>query len=200
MQKPNGYDETQVKGSWEAPEVGGHYLIIKKVEERKSSTGKDMIAVMFDFAKNDKQAGLFMKTFEEDIRPDKKWPYAGSAYIMVNDYNDESKTSKNFKTFVTSVEKSNTGFVTTWGDNWGQQFKNKIIGAVFGKVESEYNGNRSMRTQLRWFCSSSAVANAKVPDPKLLPAASGSSSAPFADAVNEDFMKIPEGVEEEIPF
>ena len=199
MQKPNGYDEAQVTGSWEAPEVGGHYLIIKKVEERQSKTGKDMIAIMFDFASNDKQAGLFMKSFEEDIRPDKKWPYAGSQYVMVNDYADPSKTSKNFKTFVTAVEKSNPGFVTSWGDNWGAQFKNKVIGGVFGLVENEYNGNRSMRSQLRWFCSADAVAKAKVPDPKMLDAGSA-PVAPNAAAANEGFMQIPDIDTEAIPF
>ena len=200
MQKPNGYDETPVSGSWEAPEVGGHYLIIKKVEERQSKTGKDMIAIMFDFANNDKQPGLFMRMFEEDIRPDKKWPYAGSQYVMVNDYTDPSKTSKSFKTFVTAVEKSNNGFLTTWGDNWGAQFKNKLIGGVFGMVESEYNGKTSMRSQLRWFCSTDAVAKAKVPDPKMLSGGSA-SVAPNASAANEGFMQIPDNIEDEaIPF
>lgn len=199
MQKPQGYDEARAQGSWEAPAEGGHYLIIKKVEERKTKTGKDMIAIMFDFAPNDRQAGLFMKSFESDIRPEKKWPYAGSSYVMVNDYNDPSKTSRNFKTFVTSVEKSNKGFVTQWADNWGQQFKNKIIGGVFGKVESEYNGERRIRTELRWFCSADAAENARIPDPKLLPTPAQNTSAPYLDAANEGFMQVNDS-DEEIPF
>lgn len=197
MQKPTGYDETPVQGSYEAPEVGGHYLIIKKVEERVSQTGKAMIAVMFDFNRMDKQAGLFMKTFEEDIRPDKKWPYAGSKYIMVNDYQDPSKTSKSFKTFITCIEKSNPGFITTWGDNWGAQFKDKAVGAVYGKVESEYNGKRNMRSELRWFCSTDAVANASIPEPKML---TSSNPAPNADAANEGFLQVPDVDTDEVPF
>lgn len=195
MQKPNGYDETQVSGSYEAPAVGGHYLIIKKVEERQSKNGKDMIAIMFDFAANDKQPGLFMRTFEEDIRPEKKWPYAGSQYVMVNDYTDPSKTSRNFKSFVTSVERSNKGFVTSWGDNWGAQFKNKVIGGVFGMVESEYNGKRSMRPQLRWFCSIEAVPNANVPEPKTL---RDPAPAPDQPAASEGFMQADNF--DEVPF
>jgi len=195
MQKPSGYDETQVSGSYEAPACGGHYLIIKKVEERQSKTGKDMIAIMFDFAANDRQPGLFMRTFEEDIRPDKKWPYAGSQYVMVNDYTDPSKTSRNFKSFVTSVERSNKGFVTAWGDNWGAQFKNKVIGGVFGMVESEYNGKRSMRPQLRWFCSIEAVPNANIPEPKLL---REPAQAPDQTAAGEGFMQADNF--DEVPF
>lgn len=199
MQKPNGYDETPISGSWEAPEVGGHYLVIKKVEERTSKNGKEMIAVMFDFAANDRQPGLFMKAFEDDIRPDKKWPHAGTAYIMVNDYNDPSKTSKSFKTFVHSVEKSN-GFIATWieGDAWGAQFKNKIVGAVFGKVESEYNGKRSLRSELRWFCTADAATNANVPEPKLLNPVSATTTKATSNAMNDGFMQVTN--EEEIPF
>jgi len=195
MQKPNGYDETQVTGSYEAPTVGGHYLIIKKVEERQSKTGKPMIAIMFDFAANDKQPGLFMRTFDEDIRPDKKWPYAGFQYVMVNDYSDPSKTSRSFKSFVTSVEKSNKGFVTSWGDNWGTQFKNKIVGGVFGLVENEYNGNRSMRPQLRWFCSADAVPTANIPEPKRL---KGSVSIPDQSVAAAEFMQLDDV--DEVPF
>ena len=197
MQKPNGYDETPVTGSWETPEVGGHYLQIKKVVEKQSSTNKAMIVVYFDFAMNDKQPGLFMKSFEEDIRPDKKWPYAGTKYIMVNDYQDLRKTSKNFKAFVTAVEGSNPNFITTWGDNWGNQFKNKFVGGVFGEVENEYNGKRTTRSELRWFCSIDSVPKAKTPAPKLMkdpvPAAAPSTSY-------DGFYQVPDDDDDGVPF
>ena len=52
MQKPSGYDEVQVGGDFTPAELGGHHMIIKGVKEQESKTGKPMIVVAFDFAKN----------------------------------------------------------------------------------------------------------------------------------------------------
>lgn len=197
MNKPNGYDETQVNNSWEPAKIGGHYMTVRKVTEMKASTGKDMIVVEFDFAKNDVQPGYFLKLFQDDTRDPKKWPYAGTSYIMVNDYLDSSKTSKNFKTFITSVEKSNKGFQTSWGgDNWGKQFEGKRIGGVFGNVESEWNGITSMRSQLRWFCSVDNVPTAKIPADKCLKV---TKPEPVVTG-HEDFMQVPDTDMDGIPF
>lgn len=79
MKKPNNYENTQSLGEFTPVELGGHYLVVKEVLETKSSTGKEMIKVSFDFAQNDKQAGYFMESFKNDIRPDKKVAKPGSA-------------------------------------------------------------------------------------------------------------------------
>ena len=76
MKKPNNYENTQASGEFTPIELGGHIMEIKEVLEMQSSTGKDMIKVSFDFAKGDSQAGYFAKQFADDIRPEKKWPYA----------------------------------------------------------------------------------------------------------------------------
>ncbi|MEE3409342.1 MAG: hypothetical protein VZQ95_08125, partial [Erysipelotrichaceae bacterium] len=79
---PNNYANTQIGGDYTPPELGGHHLIIKKVEETKSKNGKDMIKVFFDFAKNDVQPDFMTNEYKNDIRPDKKWPHAGTQYIL----------------------------------------------------------------------------------------------------------------------
>ena len=198
MVKPNGYDEAQATGEYTPVELGGHYCVIKQVSERKSSTGKDMVVVLFDFCKPDKQEGYFMESYKNDTRDDKKWPFAGSKYIMVNDYQDPQKTSSQFKTFCTCVEKSNNYTIQWGGDNWAQQFKGKKIGAVYGEEENEYDGRTFMRATMKWFCNIDAVKDAKVPEPKYLKTR---QTAPVpAQASNDDFMNLPEGTEEEIPF
>ena len=45
MLKPNNYDNTQSLGGFTPIELGGHILVIKKIEEVKSKTGKDMIKI-----------------------------------------------------------------------------------------------------------------------------------------------------------
>lgn len=197
MNKPTGYDETQAMGDYTPAEIGGHTAVIKGVKETQSKTGKPMVVVCFDFDDKDKQPGYFMQEFKDDARPDKKWPHAGTAYIMTQDYQDQSKTSRNFKTFCTCIEKSNN-FSIQWGDNWGAQFKGKKIGVVFGEVENEYNGKTTMRHEMRWFCDYGKAKDAKVPNPKYLNGSSLARSA--ASASGDDFISVPAGAEEEVPF
>lgn len=199
MQKPNGYDEAKASGEFTPVELGGHYCIVKQVAERQSSNGKDMIVVLIDFVKPDEQDGYFSKLYENDSRPqtEKKWPFAGTKYIMVNDFEDSSKTSRQFKTFCTCVEKSNSYEIKWGGNNWAQQFKGKKIGAVYGEEENEYDGKTFMRRVLKWFCNVDAVKDAKVPEAKYLKATQKSSMAMTTNS--EGFINPPEG-EEEIPF
>ncbi len=200
MQKPNNFDNTQVQGEFTPVELGGHILIIKEVLEMKSKTDKDMIRVSFDFAQNDSQPGYFEKAFRDDIRPDKKWPANGTTYILTEDQNGDC--SKSFKTFITSVERSNPGFTVNWGDGFAECFKNKLAGAVFGVVNDYYNGRNIAKHQLRWFRSAEGVKDADIPaeiETKAYKDNNGASAA--APPVGPDgFMDIPDGIDEELPF
>ena len=202
MKKPDGYDEARVSGEFIQPDLGGHYCKIIQVSEAKTSSGKDQIVVLFDFCKPDKQEGMFSKMYANDDRPknEKKWPFTGSMYITVNDYNDPRKTSSKFKTFCTCVEKSNN-YEIRWieGPEWAKQFKDKKIGAVYGEVENEYNGRVFMRNNPRWFCTWDSVKDQNTPKPKYLAEIPDPARAQ-APTGDDGFMNIPEGVEEEIPF
>lgn len=155
MKKPANYDNTQASGEFTPVELGGHFLIIRDVEETQSKNGKDMIIVRFDFASNDKQPGYFMKAFKDDIRPDKRWPHQATQYILTED--KDGNCNRSFKTFTTCVEHSNPGFTTQWIDDFGMQFINKKVGGVFGIVENEYMGKVTKRRELRWFVSEDKV-------------------------------------------
>lgn len=201
MQKPNGYEEAQASGEFTPVNLGGHHAVIKQVTEKQSSTGKDMIVVVFDFATNDEQAGYFSDRFKNDTRDDKKWPFNGTKYIMVNDYQDANKTSRQFKTFCTCFEKSN-GAEVNWGlTNWGAQFKGKKIGVVFGEEENEYDGQIRMRRLPKWFCRDDMVESAGVPEPKYLNGSAPATAPVTATNAQQDdgFMDI-STAEEEIPF
>ena len=192
MNKPSGYDEVKVGGDFTPIELGGHHLVIKGVREEKSKNGKDMIVVAFDTAKNDKQPAYFSDLFEKDIRPEKKWPNNGTQYILTMDSQDPSKTSRSFKSFITSFEKSND-CEAVWGDKFCAQFKGKKIGGVFGLVEEEYNGEVKQRHKLRWFCEDTRADEANVPEAKLL-------NKPVKAPSDNSFVNVPDGVAEEIPF
>lgn len=201
MQKPTGYDEAQVSGEFTPVELGGHCAVIKQVSERDSSTGKPMIVVLFDFILPDKQAGYFTSQFDADTREPKKWPYNGSMYIMVNDYNDPKKTSRQFKTFCSCAERSNDFQIKWGGSSWAQQFKGKKIGVVYGEVENEYDGKITMRHQPRWFCTWDAAPGAKIPATKYLNGVGPAKPVNKPEEVEDGFLNIPTEVDEdEIPF
>lgn len=191
MKKPNGYDETQVGGEFTPVALGGHTAVVKKVLETESKTGKPMIKVAIDFDAKDAQPNYFADAFASDTRDDKKWPYQGTQYIMSEDA--EGKCSRSLKSFITSVEDSN-GSQCEWGDGFEKWFTGKKVGVVFGEVEEEYNGEIKTRRKIRWFCAYDRAKEQKVPDKKLL-----TGPRPAAATVGE-FMSVPEGVNEEIPF
>ena len=194
MQKPNSFDDVNAGGEYTPIVVGGHHAVIMSVKEQKSSTGKDMVVVALDFAKNDKQPGYFKAQFDNDTRADKKWPYQAVHYIVTED--SEGKCSRSFKGFITAFEKSNNT-TTNWGEKFVNQFKNKKIGVVYGEVEEEYNGEIKTRRRIRWFCEDANVESQKVPEKKYLT----NNTPKAAENNNSDgFMNIPEGSDEEIPF
>lgn len=199
MQKPNGYDEAQTSGEFIPVDLGGHYAVIKQVAERQSSTGKDMVVVLFDFCQPDKQVDYFQNRFNSDDREEKKWPFAGTKYIMVADFDNPSKTSKNFKTFCTCVERSNNFQIAWGGSNWAQQFKGKKIGVVYGEEENEYDGKISMRRLPKWFCNIDKVATAAVPAPKYINGVGPAATTTVSSNIN-DFVNVPDNGADEIPF
>lgn len=195
MKKPDGYDETPASGDFTPIELGGHTLKILEVCEMQSHSGRDMLKVSFDFATGDVQAGYFTKAFKDDIRPDKKWPAAGTTYILTED--QEGNCSRQFKTFTTSVEKSNTNFTIPWGDKFAPSFKGKLVGGVFGEVEEEYNGKMHTNRKLRWFRSTEKIADAAIPAMKYM---SGQSGPKMPEPGEDGFMDIPDGLAEQLPF
>lgn len=200
MKKPKNYDDTKAQGEFIPVELGGHRLVIKDVSEMKSKGGRDMIKVCFDFAKDDKQPGHFEQMFKDDIRPEKKWPNQATQYILTED--EDGNCSRSFKTFITCVEHSNNKFEVKWADDFGKQFKNKLIGGVFGPQMDYYNGREIEKRVLRWFVSIDKVDDATIPDMSESQAYKNhlngypQGSKPAGDG----FMNIPDGIDEELPF
>ena len=196
MNMPNNYANTST-GDFTPIELGGHHLVIRQVEETTSKTGRPMLKVLFDMAPNDKQAGYMLKEYDDDIRPDKKWPHNGTQYILTEDEN--GNCSRSFKSFITSFEKSNK-CEAIWGEKFASQFAKKRIGGVFGQVENDYNGKTSMRHELRWFCEDSKVDTAAVPAPKYLKGHNevlGATSKPASDGLPDVDVS---GGSEDCPF
>ena len=188
--KPAGYDEVQAGGDFTPIELGGHKLVIKKLEECKASNGNSYLKVSFDTAQDDKQPNYYTEQYKNDTRDNKKW--GGVATIFPTDR--EGKTSKTFKQFCTSIERSNNSKIQ-WGAGFEASIVGKVIGGIFG--EEEYlNSMNEVKTarKLFWWRSTEGIANATVPEKRVLEQDTGTM-------VDKDgFMKIPDSIDEELPF
>lgn len=190
MQKPHDFETAQGYTDFEALELGGHICRIMSLEEVKSSLGKDMIKVSLDIAEG-KQANYYSNQYKNNTKADKKWGCI--VYQLVLD--SEGNTNKGFKTFIDAVEKSNTGFVTQWGANFGDQFKGKLIGGVFGR-EQYKNANQELKfiTKCMSFKTVEQIRKGvPVPKDKLLQGAQAqaANSTPFVPTTYTDDDDLP---------
>ena len=198
FEKPQGYGEVQAGGDFTPIELGGHKLIIKKLEEVTASNGNKYLKVSFDTAPDDVQPNYYANSWKNDTRDNKKW--GGVATVFPTDR--EGKASKTFKQFCTSIERSNNSKIQ-WGAGFEASIVGKKIGGVFG--EEEYVGSdNTLKTarKLFWWCSLESVETAKVPKKREL---SDDDYDKVADnggfATDENgFATIPEGIVEELPF
>ncbi|WFR56413.1 hypothetical protein QA584_22795 [Anaerocolumna sp. AGMB13025] len=197
MQKPNDYDNVQAYGEFTPIKLGGHICKIMQVKETISSTGKDMLEISLDIAEGD-QKDYYAQQYKTDTRTNKKWGCVVNQLINDNDGN----TSRGFKSFITAVENSNSGFKVAWGNNFAACFKGKLIGGVFGR-EQYLNANNEKKffTKCSQFRSVESIrAGVEVPADKLLPDTDTAPGAPPSMYDSDGFMTIPAGSESELPF
>ena len=187
FEKPQGYDDVVVNdGDYTPIELGGHKLIIKKIEEVNKGDYK-YLKIFFDTAPDDKQPNYYMDQYTNDTRGSKKW--MGTATIFPTD--KEGKTSKTFKQFCTSIERSNNSKIQ-WGTGFEGSVVNKVVGGIFG--EEEYlNANNEVKTarKLFWWRSVDSIADAKIPDKRTVDKPSDGETG---------WMEIPAGIENDLPF
>lgn len=203
IKKGSDYDQTTGFGQseYKALPKGGYICRIIKAEETKSSTGKPMLHIAFDIVEGE-YTGYFMTLFQtrkknnSDPLKEIKYPFEGQKWIMLNDYEDPNKTSRQFKGFCTAVEDSGTEIWNLNGELDLDRVKGAEVGVVYQNVEQEYNGETSWRTQPWAFRSIESIATGDyfVPDDKPLPTTYNTGFAPTtsADSFN--------AAEDDIPF
>lgn len=195
MLKPKDYDRITAYGEFKPLELGGHICQIMQVDETQSRTGKPMLVISLDTAPQDTQPGYYAEQYRADDRPDKKW----GCRVFQLVYDNEGKTSKGFKTFITAVEKSNTGFQVEWGDGFAACFKNRLVGGVFGREQYENSaGELKWSTKCVQFRSAEAIQNGvEVPKDKYLEG--NQPNAAYSTQKHDDFTLI-DDTSEDLPF
>lgn len=156
MLKPNNYDSVNAYGDYDPIEIGGHIMVIQNIDESTSRTGKPMLLISLDTAREDAQPGYFMDRWKNDSRPSDKKKWGCIVYQLTED--DHGDCSRGLKSFITSVEESNSGFQVQWGDNFARCFKGKKVGGVFRREQYEdRNGDLKWSTKCFAFRSVQAV-------------------------------------------
>lgn len=128
MRKINDWENVQESGSFKKLPVGGYIIGIKKVEDVES---KEYLKVEWDICKGDCK-NWWQSQFDKDTRNDKRWPNGGTMY---RSYKGGAESM--FKSFITSVEKSNKGFAWNWDES---KLKNKVLGVII--AEEEYQNQK----------------------------------------------------------
>ncbi len=186
FEKPQGYDDVQAGGDFTPIELGGHKLVIKKIKEVTASNGNKYLKVSFDTAQDDKQPNYYTEQYKNDTRDTKKW--GGVATIFPTDR--EGRTSKTFKQFCTSIERSNNSKIV-WGAGFEASIVGKTIGGVFGE-EEYFNQSGEIKTarKLFWWRSTESISDVAIPNKRTVEKPTES---------NTDFMDVPDDMEE-LPF
>lgn len=168
MNKPQDYDQVQEYGNIPQLPPGGYICRIMKVEETTAqSSGAPMLKIGLEIAEGEHK-GHFMTVFNSDTRSEKKWPCVVNQ--LVYDNNGGNTTNRGFKTFITAVEKSNSGFAVQWGNGFAACFKNKLVGGLFRREQFIGNdGKAHFSTKCFQFRSADAIhQGVSVPEDKLL--------------------------------
>lgn len=147
MRKFDDYNEVKENNfDREKLELGGHICKIQKAyvkefQGRETPEKFEFLYIEFDIAEPDEQEGFYKRRFAEDAKKDAtnaKWKGLYKLSVPKGDGSENDDRSKvTFKTFITSVEKSNPGY--DWQkSNWDEStLVGKLFGGIFGIEEFE---------------------------------------------------------------
>lgn len=168
IKKFSDYDNIQVYEGGPALEVGGYELIIKgaRVEDFNDFS---ILKIAFDITNHEKYGKFFDNKFKQSLlqNPDAKWPNAGvfDVFIPKDDGSEKDGfTKQSFKRFITSVEKSNSGYLWDWNE---KSLIGKMFGGVFGREEfKDDNGEYRFAVKCRFANSVERIRSGDFTIPK----------------------------------
>jgi len=184
MKKYDGYTQAEAfTGDYERIILGGHICVILKVVAEEKEYGT-LLRIAFDIADGENE-GFYDRQFKrkKQNNSEAKWP--GMYYQTIKQDN-----LSYFKGFMTSIEKSNSGYVWDWDE---KKLVGKLFGGIFG--EEEYMGNDGTvktSTKCRFVASVDKVKEGvKIPEIKKLQNTSTGAGFQYGHEVNVDDSDIP---------
>lgn len=187
------YEKTQAYKDFEQLPKGGYILRIMGAEVCENSMGQ-YVKISCDVNEGEYK-DFYAKEYRAQQTEDKKWHCNYLLNVPKDDGTEQDGwTARRFKTVIEAIEESNSGYHFDWDE---RKFKGKLIGGLFNEREYEKNdGTVGRATNLAQLCAVEKIREGKfkIPADKVL---KDKSQKP---ASNDDFMTLPEGADEELPF
>lgn len=170
MNKPENWDQIEAfTGDFKNITPGGHVCNVVQATVALSSTGKEMLIILFDIAEGEFESYYLKQHMQKlETNPDAKWQ---GIYRQLTEGNGE----KFFKGLVTAIENSNPGYTWQWGENTEKSLKGKLFGGVFGQEEYlNNNGEVKLSTKCMYIRSVEQIRKGvEVPKIKKLAVSGG---------------------------
>lgn len=203
MKQFGGFDAAKEAAKYSGSErlpIGAYACEVKNVQYVTGENGNsDRIDILFDIAEGDYK-DFFKKQYEANQNEDKKWKGRKSIYVPKDDGSEKDEWTKNsFAKWVNGFEDSNKGYKWDWKE---EKWKGLKVGIVFGETGTVIEGREILYTEPRFAVSIDKVRDGSAPAAKFVAknGYTGTKQNTSNNAGSEDFMKIPEGKDEEIPF
>lgn len=202
MKAFNGFEAAQEAAkrmSGERLPVGAYVCQIKNVQYVEGEDDKsDRIDILFDIAEGDHK-DFFKNQYENNTAEDKKWKGRKSIYVPKDDGSEKDEWTKNtFAKWTNAFEDSNAKYKWDWKE---EKWKGLMVGIVFGETGTVIDGKEITYTEARFATSIEKVRNGSAPAAKfVMKNGYTGSQKNNSGAGSDDFMKIPDGSTEEIPF
>ena len=194
MNKTAGWESAQAyDGTYRKLPPGGYVCVIKDARVEAGQYGEQMI-VALDVCEGE-YAGFFGDLYEAKRKAPGaalKWPCVYYQSLL----NRDGVTNGFFKGLITSVERSNVGYVWSWDE---RTLKGKKVGFVFGEEDwMDSNGNVRTSTKPKTARDVKAILDGDfaVPPKKLAGQQSSGYIQVESPASNGGF----EQVDDELPF
>lgn len=190
----SGYEEAkkvaQSTGRAKLPE--GAY-VCKVIGVKLENT---YIKVQFDVCEGE-YTDFFQKKYRESKDEDKKYKGIATLWLPKDDGSENDARTKNkFARWTNALEESNPGYRWDWDET---KWKGKYIGILYGEVGKNIDGKSVRFNTYRDAISIDKVRSGEAKAPKFY-AYPGYEEKPTTANTSTDFMSIPDGIDEELPF
>lgn len=187
------YEKTQAYKDFKQLPKGGYILKIMGADVCENSVGQ-YVKISCDIAEGDHK-DHFANEYRSQQTEDKKWHCNYLLNVPKDDGTEQDGwTARRFKTVIEALEESNSGYHFDWDE---RKFKGKLIGGLFNEREYEKNdGTVGRATNLAQLCAVEKIREGKfkIPADKVLKDKIQNPSS------SDNFMTLPDGADEELPF
>lgn len=195
IKKFNDFNTTRAYTDNTSLPRGGYVCKIIGAKPEENQYGQ-RIRIAFDIVEGE-YANYYQQKYDSSTSEDKKWSGTFTLNVPADDGSErDGWTKRRFRTFTDALEDSNPGYHFDWDET---KFKGKLIGFIFNCREwYSPEGKLILIPNAKLSTSIDKIRNGNFKIPKDDPARNRPASVQRPEA--DEFMSVPAGVDEELPF